>query len=115
VARTTLQSSWYVLKKVNLDRDENAGKDPGQRNDGIMQTREERRGELKRLAARPNGSDRLYAILTRNFIPFEKLPIGTLMIEAILNHEYSENKSDMEVPGLQEPQKPGTTCPPPPG
>jgi hypothetical protein len=57
-----------------------------------MKTREERRGELKRLAAMPNGIDKLYAILTRNFIPFEKLPIGTLMIEAILDHEYSEGK-----------------------
>jgi hypothetical protein len=25
-------------------------------------------------------------------IPFEELPIGTLMIEAILDHEYSEGK-----------------------
>jgi hypothetical protein len=81
----------------------------------IMKTREERRKELKRLAAMPNGIDRLYAILTRNFIPFENLPIGTLMIEAILDHEYSENKSDVEVPGLQESQKPGTTCRPAPG
>ncbi len=81
----------------------------------IMKTREERREELKRLAAMPNGTDKLYAILTRNFIPFEKLPIGTLMIEAVLNHEYSENKSDVEVPGPQEPQKPGTTCRPAPG
>lgn len=58
----------------------------------IAKTREERREELKRLAAMPNGSDKLYAILTRNFIPFEKLPIGTLMIEAILDHEYSEKR-----------------------
>jgi hypothetical protein len=58
----------------------------------IMKTREERREELKRLAAMPNGIDKLYSILTRNFIPFEKLPIGTLMIEAILDHEYSEQK-----------------------
>ena len=57
-----------------------------------MQTREERLQELKRLAATPNGSDRLYAILTGNFIPFEKLPIGTLLIEAILDHEYPERK-----------------------
>jgi hypothetical protein len=57
-----------------------------------MKTREERREELRRLAAMPNGLDKLYAILTRNFIPFEKLPIGTLMIEAILGHEYPEGK-----------------------
>ena len=57
-----------------------------------MQTKEERRVELKRLAATPNGIDDLYAILTRNFIPFWKLPIGTLMIEAILDHEYPENR-----------------------
>ena len=55
-----------------------------------MKTRVERLGELKRLAVTPNGRDKLYAILTRNFIPFEKLPIGTLMIEAILDHEYPE-------------------------
>ena len=55
-------------------------------------TREERLQELKRLAATPDGTDKLYAILTRNFIPFEKLPIGTLMIEAILGHEYPEGK-----------------------
>ena len=56
----------------------------------IMKTREERREELKQLAAMPNGINRLYLILTLNFIPFEKLPIGTLMIEAILDHEYPE-------------------------
>ena len=53
-----------------------------------MKTRVERLGELKRLEVTPNGRDKLYAILTRNFIPFDKLPIGTLMIEAILDHEY---------------------------
>jgi hypothetical protein len=58
----------------------------------IIKTREERREGLKRLAAMPNGIDKLYAILTRNFIPFEKLPIGTLMIEAILDHEYPEKR-----------------------
>jgi hypothetical protein len=58
----------------------------------IMKTREERREELKQLAAMPNGIDKLYLILTRNFIPFEKLPIGTLMIEAILDHEYTVRK-----------------------
>ena len=57
-----------------------------------MLTKEERRDELKRLAAMPNGIDKLYSIPTRNFIPFEKLPIGTLMIEAILDHEYAERK-----------------------
>jgi hypothetical protein len=81
----------------------------------IMKTREERRAELKQLAARPNGIDKLYLILTRNFILFEKLPIGTLMIEAILDHEYSEKKSEVEVPGPQRPQKPGTTYRPAPG
>jgi hypothetical protein len=55
-----------------------------------MKTREERWEELKWLAARPDGIDKLYAILTRNFIPFEKLPIGTLMIEAILEYEYPQ-------------------------
>jgi hypothetical protein len=53
----------------------------------IMKTREERRQELKRFAATPNGLDKLYAILTRNFIPFQKLPIVTLRIDAILGHE----------------------------
>lgn len=59
---------------------------------GIMKTREERREELKQLAAMPNGIDKLYWILTRSFIPFEKLPIGTLIIQAILDHEYPERK-----------------------
>jgi hypothetical protein len=58
----------------------------------IMKTREERRKELKQLAAMANGIDKLYLILTRDFIPFEKLPIGTLMIEAILDHEYPGGK-----------------------
>ena len=57
-----------------------------------MKTREGRRDELRRLAATPNGIDKLYLILTRNFIPFEKLPIGTLIIEAILDHEYPGRK-----------------------
>jgi hypothetical protein len=77
---------------TGFDRDDDSGKDPGHRNDGIMQTKEERRGELKQLAATPNGIDKVYAILTRNFIPFQKLPIGTLMIEAILDHEYPEKR-----------------------
>jgi hypothetical protein len=55
-------------------------------------TRGERQQELKRLAAGPNGCDKLHLILTTGFIPFEKLPIGTLMIEAILDHEYPEMK-----------------------
>ncbi len=53
-----------------------------------MLTREERRAELRHLAALPNGRDKLYALLTRAFIPFVKLPIPTLMIEAILDAEY---------------------------
>ena len=57
----------------------------------IVKTRQGRREELKRLVARPNGIDRLYLILTRHFITFEKLPIGTLMIEAILDHEYPDS------------------------
>ena len=57
-----------------------------------MKTRQERQEELKQLAGRPNGSDKLYLILTRGFIPFEKLPIGALMIETILDHEYSGKK-----------------------
>ena len=57
-----------------------------------MKTREERHDELKRLAAMPNGIDKLYLILTTKFILFEKLPIGTLMIQAILNHEYAESR-----------------------
>ena len=58
----------------------------------IMKTKEKRREELRRLWTSPNGIDKLYSILTRNFIPFEKLPIGTLMLEAILDHEYSGKK-----------------------
>jgi hypothetical protein len=58
----------------------------------IMKAKEERRKELKRLAATPNGIDKLHGVLTRNFIRFEKLPIGTLMIETILGHEYPERK-----------------------
>lgn len=77
-----------------------------------MQTKDERQGELKRLATTPNGIDKLYSILTRNFIPFEKLPIGTLLIEAILAHEYSEKT---EVVGLEKLQKPVETYRPAPG
>jgi len=77
---------------AGFDQDDNSGKDPDIEMAASMQTKEERRGELKRLAATPNGIDKLYAILTRNFIPFQKLPIGTLMIEAILDHEYPENR-----------------------
>ena len=57
----------------------------------IMKTRQGRHEELKRLAAGPNGIDRLYLILTRHFITFKKLPIGTLLIEAILDHEYPDS------------------------
>ena len=58
----------------------------------IVKTRGERREELKKVASMPNGIDKLYLILTRNFIRFEKLPIGTLLIEAILDHEYPEGR-----------------------
>ena len=57
-----------------------------------LQTSEHRRVELKQLAAMPNGIDKRSLILTRNFIPFDKLPIGTLLIEAILDHEYPQRK-----------------------
>lgn len=58
----------------------------------ITKNRTERHEELKQLAATPDGIDKLYWILTRDFIPFSKLPIGTLMIEAILDHEYMEKQ-----------------------
>jgi hypothetical protein len=54
----------------------------------IAKTRLERQADLKRLSASPNGPDKLYCLLTRNMIPFLKLPIGTLMIEAILDFEF---------------------------
>ena len=57
-----------------------------------MKTAEERRDELKQVAGMPNGINKLYLILTQNFILFEKLPIGTLMIEAILDHEYPQKE-----------------------
>jgi hypothetical protein len=57
-----------------------------------MKTREQRREELQQFAAQPNGINRVYLILTQTFIPFKKLPIGTLMIEAILDHEYPQRK-----------------------
>jgi hypothetical protein len=50
-------------------------------------TRQERREELRRLASRPNGRNALHSILTRDFIPFGKLPIGAVMIVAVLDHE----------------------------
>jgi hypothetical protein len=56
-----------------------------------MKTRAERHEEMKKLAATANGIDKLYSILTSKFIPFAKLPIGTLIIQAILDHEYPEN------------------------
>jgi hypothetical protein len=57
-----------------------------------MKTRAERHEELKRFAVMPNGINKLYSILTQNFIPFEKLPIGTLLIAAILDHEYPQRQ-----------------------
>jgi hypothetical protein len=60
---------------------------PGEVMTATPKTRAERHAELRRLAASPNGLAKLYAILARGFIPFAKLPIGTLMIEAILDHE----------------------------
>jgi hypothetical protein len=61
-----------------------------------MKTRQERHEEIKQLAATANGHDKLYSILTWRFIPFDKLPIGTLMIQAILDHEYPQGD---ELPG----------------
>jgi hypothetical protein len=65
----------------------------------MTRTREERREELKKLAAGPNGLNHLYLILTRQFIPFEKLPLGTLMIEAILDSEYPEKPHALQAEG----------------
>jgi len=62
----------------------------------MRKSREERRQELKQLAAMPNGIDRLYLILTTRFITFDKLPIGTLMIEAVLDHEYRDENREAE-------------------
>src|SRR5262245_15634811 len=58
----------------------------------IEKTREDPLEELKRLGNTANGSDKLYSILTGNFIPFDKLPIRTLVIGAILSHDYAERK-----------------------
>jgi hypothetical protein len=74
---------------TDLDRDEDGG---NVQMTPILKTRGERKAESKRLRAMPNGIDKLYSILTRTFISFEKRPIGTLMIEAILDHEYPERK-----------------------
>ena len=56
----------------------------------VSKTRAQRREELKRVAAGPNGTDKLHAILTGKLIPCDKLPIGTLTIEAIINHKYPD-------------------------
>jgi hypothetical protein len=56
----------------------------------ITNTKEERREELQRLAAMPNGIDKLCLILTGNVFPFQQLPIEALMIDTILAHEYPE-------------------------
>ncbi len=54
----------------------------------ITRTREARPEELKRVAAMPTGTNKPHLLLTQNFIPSEKPPIGTLMVEAILDQEY---------------------------
>lgn len=58
----------------------------------LRKTREERCNELRRLAGTPNGINKVYEILTTNRVAFEKLPIGALLIETILNHEYPEQR-----------------------
>lgn len=58
----------------------------------IQKTRDERQTELRQLAATPNGINKIYQILTTDCIPFAKLPIGTLLIETILDHEYPRPK-----------------------
>ena len=65
---------------------------PVSRGGKSMTARQARHAELKQLVAGPNGNDKLYLILTGNFIAFEKLPIGTHLIEAILDHEYPRRK-----------------------
>ena len=57
-----------------------------------IRTRETRHSELKKIAVSPNGISKIYLILTTSNIAFEKLPIGSLMIEAILDHEYPDQK-----------------------
>jgi hypothetical protein len=58
-----------------------------------MKIKEDRYLELKRLAALPNGTDKLNAILAESFIAFDKLPIATLMIRVILNYEYPTSEA----------------------
>lgn len=69
-----------------------------------MKTREDRHLELKRLAALPNGTDQLQAILSGSLIPFAKLPIGTLLINAILEHEYPAGETPPAVLSHVEPR-----------
>jgi len=52
--------------------------------------RSDRREELKRLAATPHGTDKLYQVLSRGIIAFERLPNGTSMIEAIPGHKFAD-------------------------
>jgi hypothetical protein len=54
----------------------------------ILKFRGERPDELTRPAARPNGINRVYLILTGSAIPGRTIPIGTIMIAAILDHEF---------------------------
>jgi hypothetical protein len=52
--------------------------------------RDERLEELKRTAAMPNGINKLYLIVKTKAVPFDRLPIKSLMIDAILAHEYPQ-------------------------
>jgi hypothetical protein len=55
-------------------------------------TMRERPEAQKRLASLPNGGDISWSICTCNFIPFEQLPIRTVMIEGTLAHECSHKE-----------------------
>lgn len=56
----------------------------------VATTREERRAQLEEMAAMRDGTHALNAILVNAPVRFEKLPLLTLMIEAILDHEYPQ-------------------------
>lgn len=52
-------------------------------------TLEQRREELQRIGAGPNGMDNLCLILGK-YINILTMPVGTLMIQTILEHEYPD-------------------------
>jgi hypothetical protein len=65
----------------------------------MIQSREERRQELNRIARGPKGLDRLQLLMKVEAVPLSRQPTKATMIEALLDHDDAKWTHSSAQPG----------------